>query len=154
MRARPIRSPATRLLLVAIPGIVIGISACLGPGGSPTISIGEVTTTNPSPTSTASGLDQLPDVPAGFPVMPGMTAVRPLPSSSGLIARWTTSANGAQVYSFLEGALPKAGYRVDLLGPGDTVAFIRFTPPGGEQLQIDHGQEGAGTFMELRLPHD
>jgi hypothetical protein len=83
-----------------------------------------------------------------------MVADHPLPSEPGLIARWTTKANGADVYSYLEDALPAAGYQVDLLGPGDVVAVIRFTPPGGTQLQVDLGQAGDGTFIELRLPRD
>jgi hypothetical protein len=62
------------------------------------------------------------------------------------------------VFDFLKTALPMAGYHIDLLGPGDTVAVIRFTPPGDQQLQIDLGQAGSGagarTFMELRLPRD
>jgi hypothetical protein len=130
-------------------GLAILLAACLGPVGSPTVSVGDVTTFNPSPTEEA-----VPEIPAGFPVMPGMLQDDPTPSEPGLVARWRTKASGAEVYTFLEDALPAAGYRVDLLGPGDVVAVIRFTPPGGAQLQIDLGQAGGGTFMELRLPRD
>jgi hypothetical protein len=110
-------------------------------------------THSPSPTAGTSGR-QTPGLPVGFPVMPGMVADEALPGDSGLIGRWTTDANGARVFAFLKDALPAAGYRVDLLGPGDTVAVIRFTPPDGQQLQIDLGRAGAGTFMEVRQPRD
>jgi hypothetical protein len=140
-------------ILAGLTSTAIALGACLGPAGTPTISVGEVTTLRPSPTSSATGL-AAPEIPARFPVMAGIEVDEPLPDAPGLIGRWTTAANGADVYTFLADALLRAGYHVDLLAPGDTVAVIRFTPPGGRQLQIDLGQEGSGTFMELRLPRD
>ena len=148
MHARPMGMART-----ALAGVIMVLVACTGPTGSPVTSIGEVQTFQPSPTSSASG-PGLPPLPAGFPLMAGMQTDGPPPGEPGLIGRWTTSASGAEVYAFLESALPGAGYRVDLLAPGDSAAVIRFTPPGGEQLQVDLGQEGSGTFMELRLPRD
>ena len=156
MHAQPVdrpRSIARLGILAGLTSTAIALGACLGRGGTPTTSVGEVATLPPSPTSSARGL-AAPDIPARFPVMAGMEADEPLPDALGLIGRWTTAANGADVYAFLVDALPRAGYHVDLLAPGDTVAVIRFTPPGGRQLQIDLGQEGSGTFMELRLPRD
>lgn len=141
--------------LLTAPLLVVLLGGCLGPVGSPIVSVGEVTTVSPSPSPspTASG-HGLPGIPAGFPVMPGMVADQAAPSETGLIARWTTEANGAEVYAFLQEALPDAGYHVDLLAPGGAVAVIRFTPPDGEQLQIDLGVADGGTVMELRVPHE
>jgi len=141
------------LVSLATAGAIV-LAACGGPTGTPSISIGQVITLSPSPTFSASGLATLPAVPAGFPLMAGMQPDEPLPAEPGLIGRWTTSANGADVFAFLQSELPKAGYRIDLAAPGDTVAVIRFTPPGGRQLQIDLAQQGAGTALELRLPRD
>ncbi len=127
------------------------LAGCAGSSPTPTASLAP--SVAPTTTPDASGSPPLtPALPAGFPVMPGMHADSPVPDEPGLIGRWTTEANGAEVYGFLEEALPAAGYHVDLLGPGDTVAIIRFTPPGGQQRQIDLGEAEKGTFMELRLP--
>jgi hypothetical protein len=145
------KPPSNRCRALGV--LAILLTGCLGPVGSPGMSLGEVMTASASPSPSLSRGD-LPEIPAGFPIMRGMVVDDALPSEPGLIARWTTEANGAEVYTFLEDALPAAGYRVDMMGPGDSVAVIRFTPPGGEQLQIDLGQAGAGTFMELRLPRD
>lgn len=153
--------PSTRLLpqVLRIGGGAIGsallLVACVASAGSPSLSINQSMTHSPVASAGTSGL-QTPGLPAGFPIMPGLVAEDPLSIANdpGLIGRWKTDANGAQVFAFLKAALPAAGYRVDLLGPGDTVAVIRFTPHGGRQLQIDLGQAGAGTFMEVRLPRD
>jgi hypothetical protein len=144
-RARRSRRPAPAVLATVL------LTGCMGapPSASPSSVPSVAPTTTPS---TAGSVPEKPRLPAGFPVMPGMVADGPSPDEPGLIGRWTTRANGAEVYAFLADALPAAGYRVDLLGPGDTVAVIRFTPPGGQQLQIDLGQAGDRTFMELRLP--
>jgi hypothetical protein len=155
MDAQPMRLAwAILRTRIAMAGLGVALVACSSSVTTPAISIGEVTTAQPSRSSSASGLRELPGIPAGFPVMPGMQAEEPLRSEPELIGRWTTSSNGSAVFAFLKDGLPQAGYRVDLLAPGGTAAIIRFTPPDGEQLQIDLGQEGSGTFMELRLPHD
>jgi hypothetical protein len=153
MHSEPMRRMGAIMRTSAVAAVAVVTAACVGAVGTPTISIGEMATDAPSPTAstTGPGTSQVPD---GFPLMPGMRADDALPGAPGLIGRWTSASNGAEVYAFLETALPKAGYRVDLLAPGDTVAVIRFTPPDGQQLQIDLGQEGSGTFMELRLPRD
>ena len=134
-------------------GSALLLAACVGSTATPSPSSAEPT---PSSVSSSSGTPEAstPGLPAGVPIMRGRVEDEPLPLEEGLIGRWTTEANGAEVFAFLENALPAAGYRVDLLGPGDTVAVIRFTLPGGQQLQIDLGQAGAGTFMELRLPRE
>jgi hypothetical protein len=127
------------------------LAGCAGASRSPTASLAPSVAPTSSP---STSIEETPALPSGFPVMPGMVPDVPLATEPGLIGRWTTHANGAEVYAFLQEALPAAGYRVDLLGPGDTVAVIRFTPPGGQQLQIDLGQAGDGSFMELRLPRN
>lgn len=134
-------------------GSALVLAACVSANGSPSPSVAGPTPGSPG-SSTGTPGPTTPGLPAGFPLMRGMVADDPLPTESGLIGRWTTEANGAEVFAFLKDALPAAGFRVDLLGPGDTVAVIRFTPPRGQQLQIDLGQAGADTFMELRLPRD
>jgi hypothetical protein len=161
MRAQPIdgrERNARSWVLAEIGCVALALAACLGPIGTPTNTVGDATTAVPSPTAGPTTAPPGPGLPAGFPLMPGMRADEPLPEDEGLIGRWTTPANGAEVFDFLKTALPRAGYRIDLLGPGDTVAVIRFTPPGGQRLQIDLGQAGSGagasTFMELRLPRD
>jgi hypothetical protein len=122
-------------------------------GDSPSASPSALPSVAPTTTPSVVGIvPETPPLPPGFPVMPGMVAEAPLPDAPGLIGRWTTKANGAEVYAFLADALPAAGYRVDLLAPGGTAAVIRFTPPDGQQLQIDLGPAGDRTFMELRLP--
>ena len=150
-------SSARRSKMLLVSGSAIGpaliLAACLSAPGSPNPSLPGPMTGSPGLATSTPG-PSTPGVPAGFPIMRGMVADDPLPAEPGLIGRWTTRANGAEVFAFLKDALRAAGYRVDLLGPGDTVAVIRFTPPGAQQLQIDLGQAGAGTFMELRLPRD
>ena len=151
MPAPPTARPAVGRRGAAAVVAAVLLAGCAGEPPSPTISLAPSVAPSTTPSPELS-LPEEPAVPAGFPVMPGMHEDRPLPNQPGLIGRWTTEANGAEVYAFLEEALPAAGYRIDLLGPGDTVAVIRFTPPGGEQLQIDLGQAGTGTYVELRLP--
>ena len=146
-----VRMQAAALLVAASAGLM---TSCTGATVTPTASIGQVRTATPSPSASERPSETAGAMPARFPVMPGMVADEPTPSEPGLIARWTTDANGAEVYRFFERAIPEAGYRIDLAAPGDTAAVIRFTPPSGQQLQIDLGQEGSGTFIELRLPRD
>ena len=153
MRVLSIRSRTVLQPGVLAIGSAVMLAACLGSVESPSPSSGASMPGSSRPTAGTSARET-PGLPAGFPLMPGMVADDPLPNEPGLIGRWTTESNGAEVYAFLKDALPAAGYRVDLLGPGDTVAVVRFTPPGGQQLQIDLGQAGAGTFMELRQPRD
>jgi hypothetical protein len=139
--------------LPLVMGVGVLLAACATPATTSTASRPADRTASPS--VSASPVSQSPpELPAGFPLMPGMVADGELPADPDLIGRWTTEANGAQVYAYLQDALPAAGYRIDLLAPGDTVAVIRFTPPDGRQLQIDLGQEGGGTSVELRLPRD
>jgi len=139
---------------VLILGSALLLAACVGTIPSPRSSPTTPMTSSPT-AATGTPEPSTPGLPAGFPLMRGMVADERLPSEPGLIGRWTTEANGAEVYAFLKDALSAAGYHLDLHGPGDTVAVIRFTPPGGRQLQIDLGQAGGGgTFMELRLPRD
>ena len=153
MRASSAQHQARLTAICATVLAILLLAACTGAIASPSASAAGSMASSPT-TRTGMPEPSTPGPPAGFPLMRGMVADDPLPTETGLIGRWTTEANGAEVYAFLKDALPAAGYRVDLLGPGDTVAVIRFTPPGGQQLQIDLGQAGAGTFMELRLPRD
>jgi hypothetical protein len=90
--------------------------------------------------------------PSGFPVMPGSDAVAPLPEDPTLVARWTTAANGAQVYDFFVDALPDAGFEIDQLAPGGEAAIIRLTSPGALQLELSLAADGDGTRIDLRLP--
>ena len=90
-------------------------------------------------------------VPAGFPLMPGSEAVLPLPDDPQLVARWTTTASGAQVYAFYVEALPAAGYQIDQL-PGGEAAIILVSPPAGPPMEVSLTAHGDGTRIDLRLP--
>ena len=132
--------PAALALLAAL-------VACSSPGSVATSSLGEPATVSPS-----AGATGLAGVPAGFPIMPGSEPVEPLPDEPGLIGRWVSSANGSNVYAFFVEALPAAGYEIDELLPGGSVAVIRFTSVGGEGLDLQLTAAGDGTRIDLRQP--
>jgi hypothetical protein len=137
---------------VASLAILLVLAAC-GPAATATSSLGTVATatatatTNTSPSASASAT-----LPTGFPVMPGSEAVASLPDDPQLVARWTTAANGAQVYDFFVEALPTAGFVVDQLAPGGEAAIITFSAPGGTQYAVSLTAQGDGTRIDLRLP--
>jgi hypothetical protein len=137
-----------------LPGLLLPLAAC-GPAATATSSLGTAATPTPRFTASATpGASTLATVPAGLPMMSGAQAVEPLPEEPRLVARWTSGANGAQVYDFFVEALPAAGFQVDQLAPGGDAAIIVFSTPGGFQLSLSLTAEGAGTRIDLRLPDD
>jgi hypothetical protein len=91
-------------------------------------------------------------LPSNFPVMAGL-AEGPPRSDPGLIASWTATTSGPRVYQFYVSALPAAGYPIEGLYPGGSVAIIRCRAPDGAiwQVVITGDAVGAGTHIELRL---
>jgi hypothetical protein len=82
--------------------------------------------------------------------MPGSEAVAPTPDDDPqLLARWTSAADGAQVYEFLVEALPVAGFAIDRLAPGGEAAIIAFSAPGGPHYSVSLTAQGAGTRIDL-----
>jgi hypothetical protein len=92
-------------------------------------------------------------LPSDFPVMPGSMTAEPPSSDAGLIASWTTAANGPRIYDFYVSALPAVGYPIEGLYPGGSVAIIRCRAPDGGiwQVVITAGATDGATHIELRL---
>jgi hypothetical protein len=136
-----------RFRLTAL-ALLAALVACSSPGPDATSSVGEpAATVSPSPGATG-----LAGVPADFPIMPGSEAVVSLPDEPGLLGRWTSTANGAKVYAFFVEALPAAGYRIDELLPGGSVAVIRFSSASGVRLDLQLTAAGDGTRIDLHQP--
>jgi hypothetical protein len=135
-------------------GLLLVLAAC-GPSTTATSSLGTAATVTAGSTASATPVaSPLATVPAGFPIKSGSEAVEPLPDEPRLVARWTSDANGAQVYDFFVEALPAAGFQIDQLAPGGDAAIITFSAPGGAQFSVSLTAEGAGTRIDLRLPDD
>lgn len=149
----PPRSPRATLL-VLVTALTLLVGACGTPAATKTSSAGGAATATASrPADPASpAVSATPGVPASFPVMPGSIAAEQLPADPGLLARWTTDANGADVYDHFVTALPAAGYRVDELLPGGAAAVIRLSSPAGAALELGLTANGTGTRIDLRIP--
>jgi hypothetical protein len=131
-----------------LPGALLLVGAlagCASPGAT-----GSGSASAHATASASAGHSELAGVPAGFPIMPGSTAVEPLPTEPGLLGRWTQPVNGSVVYRFFVDALPAAGFRVDQLLPGGAVAVIRFTTAGGDGLDLQLTAARDGTRIDLR----
>lgn len=123
------------------------LAGCAGQGATGTASLGPPATASASADPTAPA-----EVPAGFPIMPRSVAVEPLPTELGLLGRWTSAANGSEVYEFFVGALPAAGFRIVELLPGGSVAVIRLTTSSGAELDLELTADGEGTRIDLCQP--
>lgn len=132
------------LLLLAACSPAPTVTRSLAAAATPTYTASSTPAASPHPTG--------PAVPSHFPVMPGSDAVAPPPHAPSLVARWTTAADGAQVYSFFVAALPAAGFEIEQLAPGGDAAIIIFTSPGAPQLELSLTADGDGTRIDLRLP--
>jgi hypothetical protein len=138
---------------VAPPVVLLLLLAACGPAATATSSLGAPATASATTTAIPSpGGSPLATVPTGLPVMPGSEPVAPLPNDPQLLARWTSAADGAQVYDFFVEALPDAGFQVDQLAPGGEAAIITFSTPDRSQLVLSLTARGAGTRIDLRLP--
>ena len=114
------------------------LAACRGPGLVPgsvqpseTPGAGASTTHTTAPASLAPTAVSMP---AGFPVHRSMQPVEPEPRS---IAAWESDELPPDVYEFYLDRLPRAGFVIDLAGPGGEAAIIRFTSPDGIAYQLD-----------------
>lgn len=135
------------------PGLMLLLTVGCGPAATAPSSIEATAATSATTIATASpGPSASATVPAGFPLMPGSEAVASLPDDPRLVARWTSAADGAQVYAFFAEALPAAGFHVDQLAPGGEAAIITFSAPGSAQLALSLTAHGDGTRIDLRLP--
>jgi hypothetical protein len=132
--------------------LLLMLAAC-GPAVTTSSSLGDVATASVATTATTSpDASATATLPAGFPVMPGSEAVAPMPGDLGLLARWTSDAEGAEVYGFFVEALPAASFQIDQLAPGGEAAIITFSTPDGEQLAVSLTAQGDGTRIDLSLP--
>jgi hypothetical protein len=135
-------------------GLLLVLAAC-GPAATATSSLGPAATATARPTASATpGVSPVATVPAGLPTMSGSLAVEPVPDEPRLVARWTSEANGAQIYGFFVEALPAAGFQIDQLAPGGDAAIIVFSAPDGSQFSLSLIADGGGTRIDLRLPDD
>jgi hypothetical protein len=134
--------------------LVICLAACSAAGSTATQTQSATTAATGTPLASASASQPGGTVPDGFPVMPGADPVTPVPSEPGLLARWTTAANGSDVYDFYVDALPVAGF--DVLGqfPGGAAAIIRFGTPDGTDLDVSLTANGDGTQIDLQVAEE
>jgi len=111
-------------------------------------------TPSPSLQPSATGASSAqPTVPADFPVMPGASLASGIDSDPGLIATWTTDADGPRVYDFYVAALPAAGFSIVGLYPGGSVAIIRLRHGSDPilKLVVTRASPSSDTKMELRI---
>jgi hypothetical protein len=144
-----------------LPVVILMLAAC-GPApettaglAAPSSTPGEASTLTHAPGATgqpnvASGAVLPPDL-ANFPVPPHATPM-PLPARSSLVGRWAIEP-GSAAYRFLRDALPAAGYSITWLGPGDTVAIIRFEDRVRGAWQVDIHGDLESAVLELGPEH-
>jgi hypothetical protein len=150
------RRAGVRLSVAAAIALLLAGCSASGGGGSLPASAAASPSAAPflagsssiAPTSAASG-DARPDLPAGFPVMPGAVAAE-LPSDSTVIARWTVAEVGSAAYDFYASALPRAGFRVVGLYPAERAALIRLDAPAGAVWQLLAEQVGGETRITVQ----
>ncbi|MDQ2933491.1 MAG: hypothetical protein M3R49_00665 [Chloroflexota bacterium] len=117
---------------------------------------GEASTLTPAPGGTGRPENSprtlaLPPGLAAFPVPPEARAM-PLPGGSLLVARWAVEP-GSGAYRFFRDALPAAGYSITWLGPGDSVAILRFEDRTGGAWQIDIHGDLESAVLDLGPEH-
>jgi hypothetical protein len=150
---RRIRSvlPVVSLVLAACGNTPAATAGHAAPSSRP----GEASTLTPAPGATGQpelprGAVLPPDL-ADFPVPPDATPM-PLPTGSALVGRWAIEP-GSGAYRFLRDALPAARYSITWLGPGDSVAIIRFEDRAGGAWQIDIHGDLESAVLELGPEH-
>ncbi|MEO8510774.1 MAG: hypothetical protein ABI534_05980 [Chloroflexota bacterium] len=81
----------------------------------------------PSPPSASDPIaaQRLP-MPSGFPIPPGAEPALLAPDDPTMIGHWFVPTMGFNVYNFYVDALPRAGFAIEGLYPGDIGAIIRF----------------------------
>ena len=140
------------LLAVIGAGCTPGAGQSPGPGSSSEQPSGfSDAPSSDAPDATGSPVGR-PELPPGFPVLPGATTAEPEDDDPGLIAVWTADQVGIGVYDFYVDALPAAGYPIDGLFPGDWLAVVRFVGPGGALWQLVLASDDlVTTRIEVRL---
>ena len=140
------RQSLTVLLLLAI-----AVAACSTPDGSPPARASEGPPGSAVPGPSTSEVER-PQLPGGFPVLPGAVAVVMPADDPGLIGLWETDQPGPAAYDFYVAALPAAGYPIVGLYPGGEVALIRFATAGGQVWQlVVRGTQDGHVAIEVRL---
>ena len=152
---------ARSLLALTMLALAAAVGACSGPGApasASAISSGsEWTAASASePAASASAPISSPrptfaELPDDFPVPAGVDPI-PLPDDdAGLIARWTTSRPGPEMYQFYLHELPDAGYSIVGRYPGGAAAIIRFDAGEGVVWQVVLTGDTASTRIDIRL---
>jgi hypothetical protein len=137
-----LESRSGKVLAVALAAIVL--TRCGGPSVLPSITHG-------GPETAVANASQVgrPPLPAGFPVPAGAQAID-LAADSGVIGQWSLNELGSAAYDFYQTALPRAGYRIVGLFPGDRAAIIRFNTPVGETWQLVSELNNGRTIITVR----
>jgi hypothetical protein len=121
------------------------------PQASSTVREPSFTPTTPAPTPAPSDplAGERPDLPERFPLPEGAEPALLDPADPTIIGRWYVPSPGFDVYNFYVEELPRAGYPIEGLYPGDAGAIIRFHE--GEQIvQVYMQGDLDGTDLVLR----
>lgn len=90
----------------------------------------------PSPPASSDPIaSQRPPMPSRFPVPELAEAALVDPDDPTMIGHWFVPTGGYDIYNFYRDELPRAGYPIEGLYPGDIVAIIRFDE-GSQILQV------------------
>lgn len=135
-----------RLLFVLV--VLAGACSVSGPSSPPPGGSARAASAGPS----SASIGELPQLPVGFPVMPGAVRQAVPAADPGLIALWETDRPGSAAYDFYVAALPAAGYPIVGLYPGGDVALIRLGMPDGSVWQVvTHLAQDGRVAIEVRL---
>lgn len=117
--AVPLPSLSASQATQAPPSATVSPPQVPGPSGTPFA--------RPSPPSSSDPLaGQRPPMPAGFPIPQGAEPALLEPDDPTMIGHWYVPTMGFDIYNFYVDALPRAGFPIEGLYPGDSVAIIRF----------------------------
>lgn len=89
----------------------------------------------PSPAATDPIADERPPIPSGFPVMDEAEPALLDPAQPSMIAHWFVPLGSYDVFAFYSDELPRAGFPIEGLYPGEGVGIIRFHA-GSQILQV------------------
>jgi len=152
-RSRVVTIPARSALGLALALVAAGVGACgTGPNPSPESAAASTVATSPEAASPAGSALPLPELPSGFPVLPGSLPSAVPGDDPGLIAAWTTGHDGLAAYDFYAAELPAAGYAIEGLYPGGEFAVIRFRVADGQTWQlVVHAPPSGRVELQVRL---
>lgn len=145
------RIPASLLLVLCVavgcatpaPSTPVETAPQVGPTIGPFV---RPSTPTPAPSATAGATASLPEpgsplpsvrpsMPEGFPVPDGAEPALIEPDDQTTIGHWYVPQYGYDLYNFYVDQLPRAGYPIEGVYPGETVAIIRFDA-GDQILQV------------------